>query len=229
MFLFHGLLGHTVKQINIKVWLEQNIEYKYARYIKCRVSRKRNFAKMLFNISPTFAFFAKIISVNEAKEMRNFLKKTTIFRQISHEFSETKNSPFFLRKAKNAKISAKNLFSRKRNHFPIWLETLMRCMEGMRAVKLNLLEEYWKNTPALIFINCPWIIIRCNIQGAPEYMDTGCIRIQGHRVYQDTGIQGVPGYRDTGCTRIQGYRDKGCTRIHGYRVYQDTWIQGVPE
>ena len=107
MFLFHGLLGHTVKQINIKVWLEQNIEYKYARYIKCRVSRKRNFAKMLFNISPTFAFFAKMISANEAKEMRNFLKKTTIFRQISHEFRETKNSPFFYEKQKMRKFRQK--------------------------------------------------------------------------------------------------------------------------
>ena len=166
MFLFHGLLGHTVKQINIKVWLEQNIEYKYARYIKCRVSRKRNFAKMLFNISPTFAFFEKMNSANEAKEMRNFLKKRQFFAKFRMSLRKTKNEPFFYEKQKMRKFRQKKFILTKnakilRNHFPIWLETLMRCMEGMRAVKLNLLEEYWMNTPALIFINCHWIIIRC--------------------------------------------------------------------
>ena len=117
MFLFHGLLGHTVKQINIKVWLEQNIEYKYARYIKCRVSRKRNFAKMLFNISPTFAFFEKMNSANEAKEMRNFLKKRQFFAKFRMSLRETKNAPFSTKSKKCENFAKKNLFSRKMRKF----------------------------------------------------------------------------------------------------------------
>ena len=153
---------------------------------------------------------------------------------------ETKNAPFSTKSKKCENFAKKNLFSRKMRKFceTIWLETLMRCMEGMRAVKLNLLEEYWMHTPALIFINCLWIIIRCKIQGAPEYRDTGCIRIQWHRVHQDTGILGAPEHRDAVCTRMHGYRvyqntgllgapgyrDALCTRIHGYGVNQNTRI-----